>query len=176
MREIDLEAEVISGLDEGKPQRPLTTPALPVVDDPLSEFEANSGLADATIAELEANEFTGEVCGLDVSEVRKIVARESEPLTLSKTLGTEKRTQELNARFERLIFREINSALIPIKATVLVEARKADLAKGDGARRAVLTKMLRPLRSLFRTPPEARFERLTDVMAAFVLDRIVDEA
>jgi hypothetical protein len=179
MREIDLEAEVISGLDEGKPQRPLTTPALPLVDNPLDELEVNSGLADETIERLQADAFVADACGLESSEVRKIVARESEPVTFAKTLGNEKRMEELSARFERIISAEVHSALIPIRGSLIVEKRKADLAKGAPARRTALTKLLAPLRGLFQeiTPlREKQFDRLTDEMTAFVTQRILDEA
>jgi hypothetical protein len=179
MANFDPEIELWSGLFDAPSREALKAtrtpvPALPVVDDPLAELEPATGAADGLCERLETEDLISKACDLSVPEVRKITACTPEPLTFAKSLS--QRERELNTKLEKLIFREVNSALIPIKATVLVEARKADLAKGDGARRAVLTKMLRPLRSLFRTPPEARFERLTDAMAAFVTDRIVDEA
>ena len=179
MREIDLEAEVISGWDQGKPRRPLTTPALPLVDNPLDEFEANSGLADSAIAQLEVDEFVGDVCGLEPQEVHKIIVRELEPVTFAKSLGSEKRAQELNARLERLISSEVNNALIPIKGSLIVEERLASLAKGAPVRRVAIAKLLVPLRALFRNISplrENQFAKLTDAMESFVTERIIDEA
>ena len=178
MREIDLEAEVISGWDQGKPRRPLTTPALPLVDNPLDEFEANSGLADSAIAQLEADEFVGKACGLEPQEVRKIITHEA-PVTFAKSLGSEKRAQELNARLERLISSEVNNALIPIKGSLIVEERLASLAKGAPVRRVAIAKLLVPLRALFRNISplrENQFAKLTDAMESFVTERIIDEA
>ena len=179
MREIDLEAEVISGLDEIPPRRSLTAPALPLVDNPLDELETNTGLADSAIAQLEVDEFVGDVCGLEPQEVHKIIVRELEPVTFAKSLGSEKRAQELNARLERLISSEVNNTLLPIRGSLLVEERLGKLAKGAPVRRAAMTKMLAPLRGLFReiTPlREQQFAKLADTMAAFVTERIVAEA
>ena len=178
MREIDLEAEVISGLDEIPPRRSLTAPALPLVDNPLDELEANSGLADSAIALLEADEFVGNACGLEPQEVRKIIVHES-PVTFAKSLGSEKRAQELNVRLERLISSEVNNALIPIKGSLIVEERLASLAKGAPVRRVAIAKLLVPLRALFRNISplrENQFAKLTDAMESFVTERIIDEA
>src|ERR1039457_6067107 len=129
MREIDLEAEAISGLDEIPPRRSLTAPALPLVDNPLDELEANSGLADSAIAQTEAEAFVADACGLEPQEVRRITAHEDEPKAQAKSLASVKRAQELNARLERLISSEVNNVLIPIKGSLIVEERLGKLAK-----------------------------------------------
>jgi hypothetical protein len=184
MATYDPEIELMSGLFDAPPREALKAARTPVptlpTDDPLFQLEPRTHDADALCERLETEQLCGDVLDLKPEEVRKIITPlTSEPLTLNKTMEISKRAQELNARLERLISTEVRNVLIPIKATILVEERKADLAKGDGARRATITKMLRPLRSLFReiTPlREKQFTKLTDAMAAFVTDRIIDEA
>jgi hypothetical protein len=178
MREIDLEAEAISGY-EGKPQRPLTTPALPLVDNPLDELEVNSGLADETIEQLQADAFVADACGLESSEVRKIVARESEPLMLSKTLGNSRRAEELDRQLCTIISTIVNRELLPLRAEKIVAKRLDAWNMRAPMRKREFERMLAPLRGAFQiiTPAiEDRLHSLAVAMEKFVTGAVIDEA
>jgi hypothetical protein len=167
--------QIVSRIDEEKPSKDALAPKLPT-DDGLLELEPNTGLADALIEQLETEKLVTEACDLTPGEFRKITAHKPEPTALAKSVAISACEHELNLKLERLIRAEVNSALIPLRGSLIVEERLGSLAKGAPARRAAITKMLRPLRSLFHTPPAVRFERLTDAMAEFVTQQIINEA
>jgi len=180
----DPEIEIWSGLFDAPPREALKATHTPVpqlpTDDPLFQLEPRTHDADALCERLETEQLCGDALGLKPEEVRKIITPyESGPRTLNKTMEISKQAQELNARLERLVSAEVQSALIPFKGAILVEERKADLAKRAPARRAAITEMLRPLRGLFHNISplrEDRFTKLSDALEKFVNDAIISEA
>jgi hypothetical protein len=176
----DFEAEVISGLIDRPSRRSLEisrVPELPI-DSGIFDAEPMTGAADELIAETEDADFASAVTGLSPAEYRKAVTPGAgEPLMLAKSMPTnDQRAKELNDRMEILIRGVVRRELVPIVAETTVAKRKSELLKKSPQWRRAIERMQVPLRNLFRHPPDARFDRLTDEMVNFLQAQIIAQA
>jgi hypothetical protein len=160
-----LEIEVL-GLDEIEPG--VQMPAALATDDPLFSFTASGHSADTTCRQLEDDAFGAEVTGLTPGDFRKAVAR---PAPITPAFAKSDRLEELNKKFESIINREVQGALIQFFPEQIVE--KAAQPPLPRARIQKISEMFKPLMRQF-TNPEDHVDEFTQL--ALSCEKFVDRA